>query len=84
MEGKTVTGDARQRKAEKCKNGLRKQSDDAKSASHNKRNLRSKTKQFAIDEWELLSKVVPILVLYELHELRRNTRNASGYQDYRI
>jgi hypothetical protein len=54
LEGKTVTGDARQRKAEKCKNGLRKQSEDAKSASHNKRNLRSKTKQFAIDEWEQL------------------------------
>jgi hypothetical protein len=54
LEGKTVKGDAQQRKAEKCKNGLRKQSEDAESASHNKRNLRSKTKKFAVDEWEQL------------------------------
>jgi hypothetical protein len=45
---------------------LRKQYKDADSAGHNNRNLRSKTKQFAEDEWEQRERVVPILVFIKI------------------
>ena len=51
-EGKAVTGNDGKQEAAKSKNELRKQYEDADSAGHNNRNLRSKTKQFAGDEWE--------------------------------
>jgi hypothetical protein len=47
---------------------LRRQYKNAESASHNNRNLRSKTKQFAEDEWEQHERVVPILVIVENRE----------------